>query len=187
MSEKGQRHMVMPTKPGPGLVMIHPQFALGFLNRSLDRPARACQPHQFGVNGRGRSVAQIILDLARIARAVAKDEPDIVARTATAFAHGADESEISGDRSFGAPLDRVAFSVLRREVGSNQPRLLSRRFTFGRTRLRARTARLNITGLALARRQNLRLTKPDRGIDLHLAKYYLSNLSMPTRNAGGIP
>jgi hypothetical protein len=79
MSEKGQRHMVMPTEPGPGLVMIHPQFALGFLNRGLDRPARACQPHQFGLSGRGRSVAQIILDLARIAGAAAKDEPDLVA------------------------------------------------------------------------------------------------------------
>jgi hypothetical protein len=39
MRQEGQRHMMMPTSPRAGLVMIHPQFAFAFFERSLDRPA----------------------------------------------------------------------------------------------------------------------------------------------------
>src|SRR5215211_6427192 len=77
MRDKGQRHMVMPTHPGPGLVMVHPQFTLGLFNRRLHRPAQARQAHQLGLRGRPRGVAQKVLDLTRVAPTPAKDGPDL--------------------------------------------------------------------------------------------------------------
>lgn len=86
MREKGQRHMVMPAWPGTDLVMIHPQFALAFFDGGLDRPAQARLAHQVRLGDSDRRIAQIKLDVGRVARAAAEDDPDVVARTTSAFA-----------------------------------------------------------------------------------------------------
>src|SRR5215204_1505546 len=156
MREKGERHMVMPTHPGPGLVMVHPQFTLGLFNRRLHRPAQARQAHQLGLRGRPRGVAQKVLDLTRVAPTPAKDNPDLMAGATPTFARRAHESKISRDRPFGTFLDRPALPILRRQVGLHLSQLLSGSLTSGDTRGGARSSRLEITRLALAGQQNLR-------------------------------
>jgi len=62
MRQEGQRHMMTPTAPRAGLVMIHPQFVFTFFERSLDWPAQARLVYQIGFRRLRRSVAQIISD-----------------------------------------------------------------------------------------------------------------------------
>lgn len=62
MRQKGQRHMVMPTLPSTGLVMIHPQFPFAFLNRGLHRPTQARLAHQIPPGQAPRCITQIKLD-----------------------------------------------------------------------------------------------------------------------------
>src|SRR5262245_56586860 len=112
MRQKGQRHMMMPTAPRTGLVMVHPQFAFAFFERGLDWPTQARLAYQIGFGNLRGSVTQIIFDLRQITRAAAKDHQDLMARAAAAFTYCTDKSEIRGNRTFGAFLDRKTFPVI---------------------------------------------------------------------------
>src|SRR5215210_729749 len=108
MRQKGERHMVMPTAPGPSLVMIHSQFRLAFFERRLDRPAQPGLAHQVGFSNPRRSITQIVFDLRPITRAAPKDNPNFVAGATAAFTHRTHKSEVGSDRAFGAFLYRIS-------------------------------------------------------------------------------
>src|SRR5262245_57108661 len=130
MCQEGQRHMMMPTAPSAGFIMIHPQFAFAFFERSLDRPAQARLAYQISFGNLRRSIAQIIFDLSRITRAAAKDNPHFMARAEATFTYCADKGEVSGDRAFGAFLNGKTFPSLRRQPRTDLANLLRRGFFF---------------------------------------------------------
>src|SRR5579883_2400810 len=46
MGQQRHGHMVVPADPAPHLVMIHPELALAFFDRPLDRPAHPADADQ---------------------------------------------------------------------------------------------------------------------------------------------
>src|SRR5262245_5883006 len=164
MSQKSQRHMMMPATPGSGLVMIHPQLALGFLNRRFDRPAQAGLPRQIGPCDLRRRIAQIIFDLGRVTRATTKDHPDFVPRTAAPFTYRAHKRKVGADRAFRSFFDRVTFPDLVRQFRRHLTNFLRRRLISRHTWATARAARLEIPGLAKTCIQNLHMFRPDHRV-----------------------
>src|SRR5262245_39341246 len=148
MSQKGQRHMMMPAAPGSGLVMIHPQFALAFLNRRFDWPSQSCLANQIGLRNLCRRIAQIIFDLCRVTRATTKDHPDFVPRAAATLTYRAHKRKVGADRAFRSFFDRVAFPDSGRQLRRHLTNLLRRRLISRHTWTTAWAPRLEIPGLA---------------------------------------
>src|SRR5262245_17615469 len=160
MSQKGQRHMMMPATPGSGLVMIHPQFALGFLNRRFDRPAQSCLPNQIGLRDLHWRIAQIIFDLGWVTRATTKDHPDFVPRTAATLTYRAHKRKVGADRAFRSFFDRVTFPDLGWRLRSHLTNLLRCRLISRHTWPTTRTSCIEVAGLTKACRQDLHPLRP---------------------------
>src|SRR5215467_7092878 len=170
MSQKGQRHMMMPAAPGSGLVMIHPQFALGFLNRRFDRPAQSCLAHQIGLCDLRWRIAQIIFDLGRITRATTKDHPDFVPRTAATLTYCAHKRKVGADRPFRSFFDRVAFPDPGRSLRRHLTDFLRCRLISRHAWTTARAPRLEVPGLVFTNSQNLHLFRPDHRVDRYFGE-----------------
>src|SRR5262249_9723572 len=187
MSQKGQHHMMMPAAPGSGLRMIHPQFALGFLNRRFDRPAHTCLANQIGLRDLCRRIAQIIFDLCRVTRATTKDYPDFVPRTAAALTYCAHKRKVGADRAFCSFFNRVALPDLCGQLRRHLTNLLRCRLISRHTWTTARAACLEIPGLAKTASRIFTFSGQTIVLAGTSAKYHFSNSATPSRKSGFIP
>src|SRR5919199_2935690 len=86
MGDKGVCHMVMPSAPGAGLILIHAYFAFALFESRFDRPAQATEIGKCMPRASRGCVAQVILDFARCAQVPTNDRP--AARSGQAITHG---------------------------------------------------------------------------------------------------
>src|SRR5712691_775087 len=100
-----QGHVMMPTQPRPGFIVVQPDLAFAFFKEAFNRPAQAAEPHQVGQRQLGGSVGEVKLNVGWVVQVAADDQPQVGARQAVAGFDHAQESKITDDRAFAAFLE----------------------------------------------------------------------------------
>src|SRR5712692_11070677 len=75
MRHHGERLVMMPATPRPGLVMIHAELVFAFLEGALDRPPHPAHPGECARRRRRRGVAEVVFHLRRLGQRPAQDQP----------------------------------------------------------------------------------------------------------------
>src|SRR6266571_4991929 len=113
MRQKRPRHLMMPTTPRAGCIMIHSQCRFAFFQRGLDRPAPPAHPYQCRAWTPGRCVTHVVRDLRPWLQTPAEDNPHLVAKTASTLARCPHKGARSRERPFAPCLDRGLSPIVR--------------------------------------------------------------------------
>ena len=91
MRQSDQQHVMVPTDPTAHFVVIETDFALRFFENGFDRPTHAADADEFDHGGFGGCVTEVELNLGRIIKIAAQDQPDF--RTWQVIARFSDAQE----------------------------------------------------------------------------------------------
>src|SRR3990172_6939398 len=76
MRREGVGHMMMPTRPGAGVIMIQADFTFPFFQRGLHRPAHSTDADKFTPRAGRGGIAEVKLDLWLRSQCASEDQPN---------------------------------------------------------------------------------------------------------------
>src|SRR6266540_336677 len=98
----------MPAAPGACFVVVHTEFALGFLKGTFHRPTHAGHIDQPRLGYVGRGITEIDLEFGTWTEGASKDHPNTIAGSSSALTGGAHKGKVGFNRSLTAILDGAA-------------------------------------------------------------------------------
>lgn len=116
MRPERQRHMMMPTEPRAGLIMVHADLALAFLKSRLHRPAQSAEPYEFTRGTRRGRVTHIVLHFRPVLERAAEHDPLARSRQGLADQRHAGEGKLGDHGSLRPFFDLVGMPSAVREV-----------------------------------------------------------------------
>ena len=170
---------MMPTTPGSGFKMIQTDFALGFFECGLHRPAHRSERREFCWWKIGRCVAQIIFGFRLCTERTTEDRPAAGSRQSIADRSHAHTGQFHNQRTFTAFLDLAPLPGSSRQL-QQQLAQFQRSGRIGLdTRVDARSSHQ-----ARSRWFDSRCPQPDPRIDRHLRQIPLAQSGDSSQKCG---
>src|SRR5919204_3279114 len=116
MGQEGLGHRVMPSPPGAGFIVIHPQLAFGLFQGTLDGPAPPTDSDQLRARTAFGRIAQIGFDFSVRLSAAPQHQPQASGGATPSGPGDAQEDELGHDRPLAALFNRVALPSTGRQA-----------------------------------------------------------------------